>query len=49
MTSGDVFDESPSWSPDGSRIAFSRETGREVLEAVRLVVADCGSDGRSGG
>ena len=33
LTEGDVFDESPSWSPDGSRIVFSRETGREALES----------------
>ena len=41
LTTGEAFDHSPAWSPDGGSIAFLRGVG-ETTEAVMLVAANGG-------
>ena len=39
LTRNDVHDEGPSWSPDGTRITFTRGLGRRVGSRTRLLGA----------
>ena len=50
LTTGDEFDQDPSWSPDGSRIAFRRGKAEPHLflmgsdgDSVRRIVKSAGS------
>ena len=42
LTSGEVWDRTPTWSPDGSRIAFARQTPEETRYDIYIVPAEGG-------
>ena len=42
LTSGQVWDRTPTWSPDGSRIAFARQTEQETRYDIYIVPAEGG-------
>ncbi len=42
VTSGQVWDRTPTWSPEGSRIAFARQTEQETRYDIYIVPAEGG-------
>ena len=42
LTSGEVWDRTPTWSPDGGRIAFARQTQEETRYDIYIVPAEGG-------